>query len=315
MVVGWYEIWLKRRLPRCASVILDQRRIFILPTRHGVYFCLMLLAIFIGGINYGNSLLLALSFLLTSLFIVSILHTFRNLSGLKIVAGKTEPTFAGGEAVFRLNLVRQERRSHESIGLYWDGADPQQVDLIDVGEQSVSMLVPVPRRGRFHPSWLQVETRYPLGLLRAWSRVDLDQHCLVYPRPEETGKKWVHQHDGEQGEILSHEGSDDFDGLRPYHPGDSPRHIAWKSYARGGELYTKRFVGHRQSEQWLDWAAFPSLGVEKRLSALCYWVLKLSEQERCFGLKIPGTRLEPASGTGHEQACLKALALFGVEEG
>ena len=38
-------------------------------------------------------------------------------------------------------------------------------------------------------------------------------------------------------------GTDDYWGLRPYQPSDSPRHIAWKATARGDMLLTKVFVG------------------------------------------------------------------------
>ncbi len=58
-------------------------RIYILPTRHGYAFVLALCAMLLGAINYSNGLAYALTFLLASLALVSMLHANRNLAGLK----------------------------------------------------------------------------------------------------------------------------------------------------------------------------------------------------------------------------------------
>src|SRR5882672_7762412 len=52
-------------------------------------------------------------------------------------------------------------------------------------------------------------------------------------------------------------GQEDFSGLRQYHIGDSPRHIAWKAAARDQGLLTKQFSGRTDTELWLDWRATP----------------------------------------------------------
>ena len=60
-------------------IILTQRRIFIVPTRTGLLFCAVLCVMLIGAINYNLSLGHALVFLLASLGLVTMVHTFRNL--------------------------------------------------------------------------------------------------------------------------------------------------------------------------------------------------------------------------------------------
>ncbi|MFT6915015.1 MAG: hypothetical protein ACJAWL_001314 [Motiliproteus sp.] len=306
------DAWLRKRLPRSRSVTLDQRRIFIMPTRNGLYFLLMTAVLFFGGINYGNSLILLVALLLVSLFLVSILHTFANLAGLTLEAGRTRPVFAGDEAAVGIRLGSCGR-AHESIQLSWPGAPVQCHDLLDSLSCDLSLMLPVRRRGLCRPPRLRVESRYPLGLLRAWSWVALDSQCLVYPKAIEN-RYPSHQARGDgRGEPLAREGSDDFDGLRRYQAGDNPRRIAWKSYAREGRLYSKRFASDCAQEQWLEWDAYPGLAQETRLSRLCYWVLRLDRQQRRFGLRLPGVELLPASGDAHRLRCLKALALFGLE--
>lgn len=307
----WSDAWLSKRLPRSHSATLNQRRIFILPTRNGLYFLLMAVVLFVGGLNYGNSLILLIALLLVSLFLVAILHTFVNLSGLTLEAGRTQPAFAGQEAAFGLRL-HSGGREHESIQLRWRGGVPQSWDLVDRSSCDITLMLPVSRRGLCRPPWLRVESCYPLGLLRAWSWVELDSQCLVYPKPVENSYPLRDAQGGERGELLAQQGSDDFEGLRRYQAGDSPRRIAWKSYAREGRLYTKNFASYSAEERWLEWEAFSGLAQEVRLSHLCHWVVKLDQQQLRFGLRIPGIEFQPDHGDSHRQRCLKALALYGL---
>lgn len=62
-----WQRWLNRRIPPASSVELNQRRVFILPTRQGGAFGLALLVMLLAAINYQNSLAYGLTFLLLSL--------------------------------------------------------------------------------------------------------------------------------------------------------------------------------------------------------------------------------------------------------
>ncbi len=312
--LGRFGQWLTRRSPRARSVTLDQRRIFILPTRNGLYFLLMVFAIYLGGTNYSNSLILATSFLLASLFLVSILQTYANLAGLTVSAGHCQEGFAGETVMFELNLQRHKRRHYESIHLLWAGMSGPAVNLIDVQQVPVKMHLPVEVRGWYRPPRVRIETRFPLGLLVAWSWVELDMRCLVYPEPCVCELPQKAALSGEQGEQLVREGSDDFFGLRDYVAGDSQRQLAWKHYARTGKLYSKEFAGHSPTERWLAWDLFSGRGVEERLSCLCYWVLNFGERGVLFGLKLPGIEIPPAKGDVHMRRCLRALASHALTE-
>ena len=81
---------------------LGRRRIYILPTRQGVGFALLLMAILLGSANYENGLGYVLTFVLASLALVSILHTYANLAGLRLRPAPAQPVFAGDPATFEL---------------------------------------------------------------------------------------------------------------------------------------------------------------------------------------------------------------------
>jgi uncharacterized protein (DUF58 family) len=56
---------------------------------------------------------------------------------------------------------------------------------------------------------------------------------------------------------------------------------------------------------------FQGMGVEQRLSHLCYWALVFDERREEYGLRLPGVAIAPAAGEKHREQVLKELALFG----
>jgi uncharacterized protein (DUF58 family) len=303
-----------RAQPEKGAIVLSQKRVYILPTRHGWTFSLALILMLIGSINYALSLGFVLTFLLAGMGIVSILHTYRNLAQLAVSPGRIDAAYAGGEAVFRLDLANPTR--HARWGVYAArGEASSQCDVPAQGHGELVLKVPAERRGWLPLGRVTLDTRYPLGLLRAWSYVQPDVKALVYPRPDDAPLPALTEIPDAGEAVNAGAGSDDFAGLRAHTPSDSPRHIAWKSVARGSTMLTKTFHGRAALELWLDYDAMPeSLDTERRLSRLTRWVLEADAVGIAYGLRLDGTTLGPAAGDDHRDACLKALALFGLPQ-
>lgn len=307
-----WQRWLDRRIPPARRVRLDQRRIFILPSVPGLLFGVALLVMLLAAINYQNSLAYGLTFLLFSVGMVAILHTWRNLAGLQLAAGEAPAVFAGEQAGFRIRL-ESAGRAHRGIAVGWPPAPLQSVDVEPGGSSEVELFLPASRRGWLAAPRLRVESRFPLGLLVAWSWVDLDLAALVYPCPqagELPPAGGAAEDDEQDGQALQRSGVDDFQGLRSYQPGDSQRRLHWKAWSRGQGLQVKEFAELQGHDLWLD---FTGLGgePEARLSLLCHWVLQLAARNQPFGLRLPGVQCAPASGAAQRERCLRALALFG----
>ncbi len=296
--------------PEPGPVTLDRNRVYILPTRHGLLLALVIGAIFIGGVNYDNSLAFMLAFLLGGLALIAILHTYRNLAGLVIEAGRCLPVFAGEIARFQLGIRNDTAVPRLAVGLAPEGEAAMVVDLVP-GMNWVELPRPAQRRGRQQLGRVTVATRFPLGLFRAWSPFELAMGCLVYPAPApQRGlprPQWGSGGNvGDQGR-----GDDDFAALRPYHAGDSLRHVHWKAVAREQGLQTKQFGGHQLEELWLSWELAGGVPVEARLERLCRWVLEADAAGIAYGVVLPDFRLPPAHGAAQRRAALEALALFG----
>ena len=91
------------------------------------------------------------------------------------------------------------------------------------------------------------------------------------------------------------------------------RHVAWKSFARTGDLLVKEFAASVDRQVWLDWELFPNLDRESRLSRLCYWVVTLGKSDAEYGLRLPGLEIEPGKGPEHQEYLLRELALFELQ--
>jgi uncharacterized protein (DUF58 family) len=296
-----------------ASFRLTQRRIFILPTRAGVVFAFTLAAMFTGAINYDLALGHALVFLLTGLGLIGMVHTFRNLFSLWITPGRAKPVFAGEMAHFPI-VLRNDRKIAR-LGLELQAPDNPGIGTQIAPEESseIAITILATQRGWMMLPRVRLSTVYPLGLLNAWSYLQPEMRCLVYPKPITTPLP-PEQSTSMAGERYGDGGQEDFAGFRNRQPADSIRHVAWKASARyAGQrpLLVKQFAGGAEQEMQLDWQLTPDgADIETRLAVLTGWVLDASATGICYGLRLPGHEILAARGDSHRSHCLETLALF-----
>lgn len=309
-----WQRWVGRRIPPASRIELDHRRIFILPTRvGGTYALVLFLLLLLVSINYQNSLAYGLTFLMLSVGILAILHTYRNFSGLILSASNARSVFVGEPVQLRLRL-ESAAHGHQAIALGWDSEQLEQADVDPERQVEVALTLPAAHRGWLRAPRLRVESVFPLGIFRAWSWLDLEQTVLIYPRPVPGSMpllQGVQPHAEDDGQATQGQGVDDYQGLRLWQPGDSLRRMHWKAWSRGQGLMVKEFTDLSGHDLCLD---FMALGgdIEERLSRLCYWVLELSQRQQPFALRLPGFLSAVDSGDAHREACLRQLALYGV---
>jgi len=295
-----------------APYLLTQRRVYILPTKQGLAFALLLFIMLLGSINYGNSLGYFLTFLLASLSVVTIFHTYNNLLKLSIGPAICKPVFAEQNANFIVQVNNLNRHARFSIHTF----TPQQLKTTaDLHENSLSTLTikhTFEQRGLIPLPRFYIESRFPFGLFRAWAITELDQTQLVYPKPSLHASLPLKSAGLSDGKKQLEIGTDDFKGLRSYAAGDPLQHIHWKSFARHHTLQTKEFSSTTSDELWLNWSQTSVAGSEAILSQLTRWVLLSDEAKLSYGLRLPDSVIQPNTGKHHLDACLKQLALYGA---
>jgi uncharacterized protein (DUF58 family) len=297
-----------------ASTKLRPGRVYILPTGVGLVFALMAFAMLLGSMNYNNNLSFVLTFILIGIGFVAMHQCQRNLVGVELTFAGTDPVFAGQSIRFRIAISNQSKSARYGIRIYHDKTESEVHDL-QPGESKIFVLpVTTDHRGWIDLNRFGIRTLFPFELFRSWAWLHMDLRGLVYPSPSEhppepppTRVAHGHrQHDAR--------GEEDFAGLRRYVEGDSPRHVAWKAYARSGQLLSKQFAGADTSSQWFDFDEIPATDVETRLSILTRWIVNADRTLEDYGLRIPGQEFPPAHGDAQRRQCLEALALFGGDE-
>ncbi|MDO3722349.1 DUF58 domain-containing protein [Marinobacter sp. chi1] len=307
-----WQRWIHRRIPRSDVQHFDQKNIFILPTRAGFVFGLLLVIMLITGINYQNSLIYLMTFVLGTVFIGAMHQTHRNLSGLELSLLKAGEAFSGEEIGFRFR-AKASGADVVAIWLSWRGHKVAPVHIPAGQTRDVNLLIPTTYRGYFRPERIRVETRFPFGLLRAWSWIRPATSGVIYPSPlaapESAGAVPDECDDASASPI------DDTDHaeLRPWREGDLSQRVMWKRYARNRQMVVADWEGEGGSPHWLDFDSFQGIDPEVRLRYLAWLVRERTKADQPFGLLLPGVTIEPVQGTAHGQRCLRALAVWGLE--
>ncbi|MGE5713659.1 MAG: DUF58 domain-containing protein [Betaproteobacteria bacterium] len=316
-----------RHGPESGDVLLDRRRVYILPTTPGLVFGAAILVLLIGSINYDLQLGYVLTFLVASMAIVGMHTTHSNLAQLVLRGIRAEPVFAGDVAIFEVTATNPT--TVDRFALRFAFIDPStaprrfpllmrhprtaltvSTEVAARGDRSIGVPLPAPHRGRLVAPRIVIESRFPFGLWRAWAYLTPALSAMVYPKPESDAPPLpLTGTGGGDGYGLASSG-DDFAGVRPYSPGDPQKMIAWRLAARSDELSVKQFEAQGGGELLLDFESLPrNLDVEQKLSRLTRWVLDADAAHARYGLRLPGSMVFAGSGPQHREKCLTALAL------
>ncbi|MGA7750233.1 MAG: DUF58 domain-containing protein [Gallionella sp.] len=315
-----FRNWAFSRTAETGTVTLTQRRIFIIPTKQGFTLCFVLLMLLLGDINYNLSLGYVLTFLLTMMAVMSMLHAFRNLAHLKIRAGRAEPVFSGKIARFIFHFNNRSKLSRYQICLvqtgvsFWKNSNtPLEFDAPAEQDTEIAFPLPATRRGWLQLGRMTLYTEFPLGLFYAWTYLHFDTRCLVYPKPlSDAPLPFGSSPDGTGKRSVA--GDEDFSGLRKYAAGDALPRIAWKAYAHERGLQVKQFSTPLGEELWLDYSDTPDRNEEEKLARMARWVLDAEAQGLRYGLRLPDGDSPTNNGIAHRDECLRRIALFNLPQ-
>ncbi|TDJ43848.1 MAG: DUF58 domain-containing protein [Gammaproteobacteria bacterium] len=295
-----------------ASAHLTGNRIYILPTRAGLIFGLIVFTMLLGAMNYNNNMGFALTFLLAGIGVISIHHCHRNIADIYLHYLGGHPVFAGENLQFRFVIENRSTYSRWQIRLDWPDGTRICNELQPAERHTLTLAVGTTARGHARLPRIQLSTRFPLGLLRAWAWVHMDCTELVYPRPADQKSDAGTGRSAQMTSGFDRKGEDDFFGLRDYRFGDAPKHIAWKALARTGETLVTEYRSGSTDLVWIDWDDFPGADTEGRLAKMTRLLLDTEHDGEHYGLRMPGIEIAPAANPDHRYACLKAMALFDI---
>lgn len=303
MLRRWFPGLARGRRPEALPVTLDRRRVYIVPTRAGLGFGVLVLVMAAGALNYLNNSALLLTCMLGAALACSMLVTWRELHGLTLQSLHAGHGFAGARLTLHLQFAEGARARP---GLHASVDSIRQPCALGHGVSSADITIPTSRRGWMPVPRIVLSSTLPFGLFRAWGWITPDLRVLVYPPRLNDRRPPTHADDP----LARATGGDEFAGLRDYHPGDPIRHVAWKASARHDHLLVREFDRAATSQPLrFDWGMLPGDEREIRIARLTGWVCDAYAAARPWILVLEGNHtLGPAGDAAHFHRCLTALA-------
>ena len=293
-----------------------QNRIYIMPSGRGVLFLAVIIVMILTAATYANNLIFILSFFMFAAFVVSMVQTHYNMKGVRVEFLSAEDSFEGDPQIAMFQVEQKRRRNKRALRVrtarsrLFTTVHSEPVDLNNnESARAVRIDVVGHRRGRHRLPEIIVETYFPLGLFRAWKVFRFPKaELIVYPKPDishSLAPSSFAQGEDQLGLRTSPEG--DFGELKEYRSGESYHQIAWKQYARTGDLYSKVHWGDEHKHYVIPWPKDPQ-DLERKLSRISGWIKRAVDENASFEMEIESAKIPVGEGLEHAKLCWRALA-------
>lgn len=296
---------------------IGRRELYILPTRMGWYFGLIMAALFGIAVKFDNQAAFMMLFVLISVALIGMIYTHNNVIGLSLSGRSSNAVFLGEHAEFPLTIQNDGNKERHAVWVV-SGGYHQVMELSPHSQQQLKLKLPTVQRGFLNCDPISLTSIYPIGIFFCWTKRFISQkRCLVYPQPldlvplpfdsSQSGKQ--------ENRSAARAGNDDFSGMKQYQPGDKIRDIHWPSVAKTNKLVTIDYETLSPSSINLSWSDLPpNMSIEDKLSQLCFWVVESEKADTRYQLEMPSHTIAYDTGAAHYHACLRTLALWGLDE-
>ena len=232
---------------------------------------------------------------------------------------QTFPTFSEFQRVFSQKREFQRRAWFSLLARkQWAFVPPQTLPVLAAsGETEVTGEVIPLRRGTLRFQKVVIACPEPLGLMNRRLKLSLPQSVLILPKRYQLPNIELPgtQSDHTQGLAIAHSKgqSQEFRALRDYRPGDSPRTIHWKSWAKTGRPIVKEEQNEHAVRHALILDTFHkeaySEALEEAIAIAASLAFTFQTQQSHLDLVITGDRAHrfPAERT-HTEPLLELLA-------
>ncbi len=318
--------------------IFSNRRLWLerLPfTREGLFWLLIALALLVTGLLKGINLVNLLASWVIMLIAWNFWLARRQVRDIQV--SRLLPEWVFAKTPFHWTVILQNAGARPARGLtvteaaaargwFVESVPSAQATRLD-GETTL------PCRGAYRWERVRLACGYPVGLANVVRDIEVPEEILVLPRlgflQRSVLRHWLNQHCLTQGVIRASgrrqpNAQLEFHGLRPFRPGDSPRHIHWRTTARRGQVMVREFEDLPNDNLILiidPWTPAPALpgtdaDLEKMLSLAATIVWEWCRQKGDdFALAIAGPVPVWLRGVTGERFALEALQSLARVQG
>ena len=287
-------------------------RIFILPTKLGLYFLAITFVLFLFSLSYGNPLAYTATFLFSSVIVTSTIFTNYNLSGVTAKMIKENSTFYEDEnKLIQLVIINSSNKTrfdieaqlgkNKTIDSHSVGASDNKKTILSISNLD---------RGQYQINRVKVMTSFPFGIFYSWRYIHVDHDVFIFPKAigEEQPIELTGLRESSEG-LLTVGGNEDFYQHNPYIPGESWKRINWKVWAKSEDLLIKQYESSVDYAYSFDFSKLSHLSEQQALRQMSKWIKTAKENHSAFKLTIGG---ESSFGSGNEfcDIGLKKLAVY-----
>ncbi len=307
------------RIEKFRRSMVRQNRIYIIPSGQGLLFLAAVVVLILTAATYNNNLIFILGFFMFSVFVVSMLQTHYNIKGVRLNFASAEETFAGDPLTVHVELSQKRAKWKRQLRIRTASKKiptitQRREDLLPTDSSRIcSFDIKVEQRGLHRLPDVILETYFPLGLFRAWKVFRFDQILVVYPKPD-VSKILVpgNFESGQEDLGLRTSPEGDFGELKNYLKGESYRQIAWKHYARTGDLYSKVHWGDEHKHYVIPWLVRGRnpQEIESSLKVISGWIKTALSENATFEMETPNLKIDPGRGLDQARICWRQLAEY-----
>lgn len=292
------------------------RHLHCRPTRLGIGTLVLVVLLWLVGLQYQANLAYLSAFWLIGLIAVAVLSNLRQLLALRIDVDITDEVFAGDHAILKLTPINHHRNRWlwlcREDQLYDATAENWKPWHIEAGQpQPFIWQIPATQRGSLDVPALCTASVAPFGLMFSYCVWQWPTRIVVYPMPIPHRPDTLAPHNSEQHTHISRTNGEDISHLDYHQNGQSLHHIAWKAYAKTGRLLDKRFETPQtyRPDHIISYRDYPLVNdVERMAGLLCYRVLEAERQNLPYTLELPTATITPCNG--QRPKALTALAFL-----
>lgn len=223
-------------------------------TREGLFWLVIAVTLLVVGLLKAINLITLLASLLIVLVLWNWWAALRQLESLHAEPWEDVPPFAQTPFRAQVRLHNRGRRSISGVDVRTGSGPARQRWFVPELAAGAALVleadVVYPRRGLVDGEALTIASGHPLGLVRLQQHGNPTGDRIILPQlgtlHRAQLRRFLSRHSPNLGRTRSVPAPGplaqcEFHGLRPYRPGDSPRHVHWRTSARHGELMVREY--------------------------------------------------------------------------
>ena len=303
--------WFYKKFTKKAKTLkLGLNNIYIFPNIYGLYWIITIITLYILGTNLEVNFTIFVSYLMLSVFLISIFLTHFNLHGIELSATDQTINFANREINYSILIKSEKYRSNLRLK-FIDQFNNYKIFKNIKGYKKITLNCQKMERGIHNPDVIYGESSAPLSLLNCWFYWQPSEEIIVAPERRKGKVTFQYSTMNKYPNILNHQSTlaEELEDLKSYERGEKKSLIFWKALAKSKKLQTKIYKNKSNKIKILK--LDNSLPLEIGLKNLCFEVYDKYIKNEMYGINLENeVNILPNIGYAHFFNSLYLLAKY-----